>query len=55
MSSAVSVTALVANALQSPRMLEALARHADETVVRLEGERGEGWAEFAEAWIAARA
>jgi len=53
MSSAVSVTALVANALQSPRMLEALARHANETVVRLEGERGEGWAQFADAWIAA--
>ena len=55
MSSAVSVTALVANALQSPRMLEALSRHAEETVVRLEGERGEGWAQFAEAWIAALA
>lgn len=54
MSSAVSVTALVANAFHSPRLLEALALHAEETVVRLEGERGDGWAQFAEAWIAAR-
>lgn len=54
MCSAVSVTALVANAFHSPRLLEALALHAEEAVVRLEGERGDGWAQFAEAWIATR-
>ena len=54
MSSAVSVTALVGNAFQSPQLMGALVLHAEETVVRLEGERGEGWAQFAEAWIAAQ-
>lgn len=54
MSSAVGITALVANAFQSPRLLDALALHAEKTVVRLEGERGEGWAQFAQAWIASQ-
>ena len=54
MSAAVSVTALVANAFDSPRLLEALPLHAAETIVRLEGERGDGWAQFADAWLAAR-
>jgi len=55
MSASVSVTALVANAFDSPRLHEALPLHAAETIVRLEGERGDGWAQFADAWMAARA
>lgn len=54
MSEAVSVTALVANAFHSPRLIAALPLHSAETVVRLEGERGEGWAQFAEAWLSTR-
>jgi len=55
MSASVGITALVANAFDSPRLLEALPLRAAEKVVRLEGERGDGWAEFAKAWLAARA
>jgi len=55
MSASVGVTALVANAFDSPSLLEALPLQAAETIVRLEGERGDGWAHFADAWIAARA
>jgi len=54
MSASVGITALVANAFDSPRLLEALPLHAAETIVRLDGERGDGWVQFADAWMAAR-
>jgi len=53
MAQAVSVLALVANALESPRVRELLGNGVDNAVIT-EGRRGEGWAEFARAWLAAR-
>ncbi len=55
MSASVNVTALVANAFDSPHLFEALPLHTAEKVVRLEGERGDGWSEFAHAWLEASA
>ena len=54
MAPAVAVMALVANAFESPRLATALAQSPARNVVRLSGERGEGWSEFASAWLAAR-
>ena len=53
MGAAVGGFALVANALESPRVRAALANGIDNVVVT-SGRRGEGWAEFAHAWLAAR-
>lgn len=50
---AVGVLALVANAMDDERLAEKAAEH--DNVVLLNGKRGDGWAEFAEAWLQARA
>ncbi len=44
--------ALVANALHDERVRAAAATRAN--VYSTWGERGDGWAEFADAWLAAR-
>ena len=54
MGPAVAVMALVANSFDSPKLLAALANAPADNVVRLNAERGDGWAEFASAWLAAR-
>lgn len=53
MADAVQVLALVANALESPVVRERLAVNVQNAVI-CERSRGEGWAEFAQAWLAAR-
>lgn len=53
MSASVGVTALVANAFGSEELHEALTLYTAQTVVRLEGERGEGWVQLADAWLEA--
>ncbi|MGV8084281.1 MAG: HAD family hydrolase [Coriobacteriia bacterium] len=47
-----SVVALVANAAEDPLLVETAS--AFENVVLLGGKRGDGWAEFANAWLQAR-
>lgn len=54
MSSAVGVMALVANALESPSVDAALATGAYPDVLVTCCKRGDGWSEFAHAWLAAR-
>lgn len=54
MADTVALMALVDNAFDSPSLVSALAENPREHVVRLAGKRGEGWAQFASAWIAAR-
>ena len=54
MAPAVAVMALVANAFDSPRLAAALAVTPADNVVRLTGECGDGWSEFASAWLTAR-
>lgn len=54
MAGAVALLALVDNAFESPAVLEELERSAPQNVVRLRGARGEGWAELAHTWLAAR-
>lgn len=51
MADAVALGILVANALADERVLEAAAVRENVAVTR--GARGEGWAEFAAAWLAA--
>lgn len=53
MARSVAVMALVANALESPSVLAELDERPHDNIWRTEGERGEGWAEFAHAWLAA--
>lgn len=53
MADAVSVMALVSNAFDSAGVLAGLESTRRDNVWRTERERGEGWAEFAHAWIAA--
>jgi len=52
MADAVGLMALVANALDDPTVRDVLA--AREDVVATVGRKGEGWAELAKAWLAAR-
>jgi hydroxymethylpyrimidine pyrophosphatase-like HAD family hydrolase len=54
MADSVALMALVDNAFESASVLDALAERPDERVVRLAGQRGDGWAEFAHTWLAAR-
>ena len=54
MADAVGLMALVDNAFESESVVAALADKPDRTVVRLEGQRGDGWAQFARAWLSAR-
>jgi hydroxymethylpyrimidine pyrophosphatase-like HAD family hydrolase len=54
MADAVGLMALVDNAFESASVLEGLAASPSERVVRLEGRRGDGWSQFARAWLAAR-
>lgn len=54
MADAVSLLALVDNAFESPAVIAELERHTPANLVRLRGARGEGWAEFASAWLEAR-
>jgi hydroxymethylpyrimidine pyrophosphatase-like HAD family hydrolase len=53
MADAVSVMALVANAFGSSGVLDGLASTPRDNVWRLQGERTEGWAEFADVWLSA--
>ncbi len=53
MADAVGVMALVANAFGSNGVVSGLAATPRDNVWRTAGERGEGWAEFARAWLAA--
>lgn len=53
MADAVGVMALVANAFDSPGVRSAIANCTRNNVWRTEGERGEGWAEFAGIWASA--
>ena len=55
MADAVGVMVLVANAFGSNGVTEGLARTPRENVWRVARNRSEGWAEFARAWLAARA
>jgi len=52
MADAVALGVLVRNALDDARVREEAARR--DNVVATRGERGEGWAEFTHAWMAAR-
>jgi hypothetical protein len=52
MADAVSLGVMVRNALRDERVLAAAAARGNVVVTR--GERGEGWAELAHAWLAAR-
>lgn len=52
MADAVGVMALVANAFGSSGVTDGLATTPRDNVWRTEGERTEGWAEFARAWLA---
>ncbi len=54
MADAVAIMALVDNAFESASVLASARRAADLGVVRVEGQRGDGWAQFAHAWLAAR-
>lgn len=54
MASAVGVMALVANGFDSTKLAPAIASSPAGNIVRLAGERGDGWVEFAGAWLAAR-
>jgi len=54
MADSVALMSLVDNAFESPSMMTALAEKPDDRVVRLEGRRGDGWAQFAQAWLTAR-
>jgi hydroxymethylpyrimidine pyrophosphatase-like HAD family hydrolase len=54
MSSAVGFMALVSNAFDSASVVDALDSGEYPNVCGVCCERGEGWAEFARAWIAAR-
>jgi hypothetical protein len=45
--------ALVENAFASAGVITGLERAPRDNVWRTEGERGEGWAEFARTWLAA--
>lgn len=53
MADAVGVMTLVENAFASAGVLAGLDRVSRDNVWRVEGERGEGWAEFARAWLEA--
>jgi hypothetical protein len=53
MAEAVGVMALVENAFASAGVLAGLERAPRDNVWRTAGERGEGWAEFARAWLSA--
>ncbi|MBN2848794.1 MAG: HAD hydrolase family protein [Coriobacteriia bacterium] len=53
MAGSVAVLALVANAFGSAGVTNGLAATPRDNVWRTTAERGEGWAEFADAWIAA--
>lgn len=53
MADSVAVMGLVHNAFTSAGVLAGLERTQRDNVWRTAGERGEGWAEFAHAWIAA--
>jgi hydroxymethylpyrimidine pyrophosphatase-like HAD family hydrolase len=52
MMEAAALGVLVRNALDDPRVLAAAA--GNDTIVATRAERGDGWAEFAHAWLAAR-
>jgi len=54
MADGVALMALVDNAFESEGVTRALARCPEGRIVRTEGRRGEGWAQFARAWLAAR-
>lgn len=54
MAGAVSLMALVDNAFDTPEVPADLERLRPGNVVRLRGARGDGWAEFADAWMTAR-
>ncbi|PKQ10050.1 MAG: hypothetical protein CVT69_01695 [Actinobacteria bacterium HGW-Actinobacteria-9] len=54
MAGAVGLMALVGNAFDTPEVPADLERLRPDNVVRLHGARGDGWAEFADAWLAAR-
>lgn len=53
MMNAAALGVLVKNALADPRVLSAI--EGLDTIVATRAERGDGWAEFAHAWLAARA
>jgi hypothetical protein len=53
MAGAVGVMALVGNAFGSNGVRDGLANGTRENVWRTHAERGEGWAEFADAWLTA--
>jgi hypothetical protein len=53
MADAVAVMALVDNAFASAGVLAGLAASTRTNVWRTERQRGEGWAEFASAWLGA--
>ncbi|MHB9004101.1 MAG: HAD family hydrolase [Coriobacteriia bacterium] len=53
MAGAVGLMALVDNAFDTPEVPADIERLRPDNVVRLHGARGDGWAEFADAWVAA--
>lgn len=53
MADSVGVMVLVANAFESPGVIAKLAEKPRANVWRTAGSRGDGWAEFAEAWAKA--
>jgi hydroxymethylpyrimidine pyrophosphatase-like HAD family hydrolase len=55
MGDAVGLMALVGNALDSPSLVRALHRHTPANLVATCCPRSDGWAEFASAWLDARA
>jgi len=54
MADGVALMALVDNAFESASVAQALAENHDHRVVRLAGARGDGWSQFAHAWLSAR-
>lgn len=54
MADAVALMALVDNAFESESVLQALAEKPSGRIVRMDGQRGDGWCQFARAWLAAR-
>jgi hypothetical protein len=54
MAQSVALMALVDNAFESEGVLQALAEKPTGRIVRVAGRRGDGWCQFARAWLAAR-
>ena len=54
MADSVGLMALVDNAFESESVVAALEQRTCDRVVRLPGQRGDGWAQFAHEWLSSR-